>query len=273
MVITAFLSEGLRRNGWLGTTGHSIERIEARKVVRLTCGQACGVDAVSFRQGRHVADNDIPLGITCLSCAFTPLVGDVEAILPVSQFEGMVIGEILRHRFLHGCLALQEVTLRCFVVANEVGHELCRGFDLFSVFLEGFFCWIGTIHLLGHIDIVRLLPDEETTRVRRCLASPGVSHLHPADALESLTFCNLAGYGIGCGVIPVEDGGNRLRTAPKGEIDQMPPRHFEVRTAKPRVVGQTSFLRGYVVGAVDLCKVLGKYDATLQLFGARISTL
>ena len=46
-----------------------------------------------------------------------------------------------------------------------------------------------------------------------------------------------------------------------------------MRTAKPRVIGQTGLLWGDAVGTIDLCEVLGEYDATLQFLGARVGAL
>ena len=84
-----------------------------------------------------------------------------------------------------------------------------------------------------------LLPDEEGARVGWGLACPGVGHLHPAHAFEPLALGYLTGDGIGDGVIPMERLGDRLRTVPKCEIDQMPPSHLEVRASEPGVIRQS----------------------------------
>ena len=182
MVRAGFLSEGIGRDR----------------------GKACGVDAILLWEGRQVGDDVIPLGITLLALAFTPEIGNVEAILPVGQFEGMVIAEVLRHGLLHGGNSLEMEKPRLFVIADEVGHERRSSLYLFSVCLECFGRGIGTIHLFSEIDVVGVLPDEEGANIRRSLASPGIGHLHPADSLETLTLGYLTGDGVGCLVIPFE---------------------------------------------------------------------
>ena len=101
-----------------------------------------------------------------------------------------------------------------------------------------------------------LLPDEEGTRVRGCLTSPGIGHLHPAYALEALALGYLTGYGIGHLVIPLEHLSHYLGLIPQGKVDGMPPRHLEMGASEPGVIGKARLLRGHGVGAVDTGEVL-----------------
>ena len=84
-----------------------VEGIETLQASGLAFGQTGGVDAfLGYRQGRDVVDYLIPLGIAWLALTLAPLVGNVETILPIGQFEGVVIAEVLRHRLLHSRFAL-----------------------------------------------------------------------------------------------------------------------------------------------------------------------
>ena len=118
-----------------------------------------------------------------------------------------------------------------------------------------------------------LLPDEEGTCVGGRFACPRVGHLHPANALESLTLGNLLRYGISHLVIPVEHGGYHLRTVPQSKVNHVPPCHFQMRTPEPRIIGQSCFLWGTSVGAVHLGEILRKHYAALQLLGTRIGAV
>ena len=60
---------------------------------------------------------------------------------------------------------------------------------------------------------------------------------------------------------------------PQGEVDQMPPGHFEVRATEPGIISQACLLRGHVVGAVDLGKVLGEDNTTFEFRGTRVGAL
>ena len=272
MIIAALLVEGLGRHG-RSTTAHGVEGVEALQVVGLAFGQACGVDAVFLGQGSKIADDLVPLVIALLTHAFAPLLGYIEAIVPISKFKGMIEREVLRHAFLHGGGSFQ-IEFFCFgVIADEVGHKLGSLFYLPGIFSQRFFRGIGAIHFLGHIDVVGLLPDEERARVRRCFASPGIGHLHPANALEALSLGNLAGFGVGHGVVPLEHLLYGLRAIPKSEVDHVPPGHLQMRAAEPSVVGEACFLWRQVVGAVHLRQVLREHHTALQFLGTRVGAL
>ena len=120
----------------------------------------------------------------------------------------MVVADVLGHAFLHGGLPEE---FACF---SEVCHEGGGLLYVISVFGEGLCGWIGTVHLLGEVDVMRLLPGEETARIGGRLTCPWVGHLHPADTLEPLSLSYLSchrGSGV---VIPVEHLCHDLRLVP-----------------------------------------------------------
>ena len=160
-----------------------------------------GVDALYLRKFGKPCNDLVPLGMTAFPLTLPPLVGDRETILPVSEFERLVEGDVFRHALLHGGGTFQIELLLC-VITDEIGHELGSGFHLFTIFLQGFWRRVRTIHLFSQIDIMWLLPDKERTGIRGCLTSPGICHFHPTHALEPLTLGNLPGHRIGGVVIP-----------------------------------------------------------------------
>ena len=203
-----------------------------------------------------MSDDVIPLGVTRLSLTLAPLVGDSETILPVGEFEGLVEGNIFGHALLHGGGAFQIILPLFRVVADEVGHELSGSLYLFTICHEGFFRRVRPIQLFSQIDVMGLLPDEERTGVRGGLACPGISHLHPTYALETLTLRDSPGYGVGGIVIPFEHLSDVLRMVPESEVNQMPPGHLQVRTTEPGIIGETRFLWGHVIRTIDLGEIL-----------------
>ena len=72
------------------------------------------------------------------SLAFAPHLGHAQSVTPVGLLKGMVIGEVLRHGLLHGCLSEEFDGLALAGVAclGEVGHEEGGGLHLFAVFLQ-----------------------------------------------------------------------------------------------------------------------------------------
>ena len=187
----------------------------------------------------------------------------------------MIVGKVLWHRFLHSSSTLQEVLglsrFSCFF-RNKVCHECGSLFYLLSVFLKSFVGRINPIEFFSHIYIMWLLPNQERSCVRRCLTCPGVCHLHPTDALESLTFCDFLGFRISNLIIPVKYIGNHLRTIPKGEVHHVPPSHFQVWATEPWVIGKSCLLWRHIIGTVYLSQILWENNATLQFLGARVCT-
>lgn len=126
---------------------------------------AGGVDAVLLGEGGDVLDDVVPEGEAGLALALAPFVGYGEAVAPIGQFEGLVVGDVLGDALLHGGGASQLIAACGFIECDEVGHELGGGFYLLAVFLQRFGRGVGAIHLLGEVDVMGLLPDEEGARV------------------------------------------------------------------------------------------------------------
>ena len=277
MVVATLLVEGFCSQNGLGTSTHSVEGVEALQVLSLADGEARGVDAVLHRQRRQVGRDVVPQSITLLALTLAPGIGHAETIAPIGQLERMVIAKVFRHRLLHGRGALEKILL--FPVGNgnghadEIGHKRCRLLHLLSILGQRGGGGVGTIHLLSHIYIMWLLPDEERAGVRRGLARPWVGHLHPACSLEALALGNLLSDGESDVIVPFEHISHHFRTTPQCEVDHVPPRHLQMGTTEPRIVRQSRLLRGHVVGAVHLREVLREHHAALQFLGTRVGAL
>ena len=178
-------------------------------------------------------------------------------------------GSATAHRTAGDGGARRDATVRR-TAGDEVSHEGGGLLYLQTIALERFTGGLGAVHLFSKVDVVGLLPDEERASVRRGLARPGISHLHPAESLEALTTRYLLGYGISHTVIPSEHLLDELRTVPEGEVDGVPPRHLQMGATEPGVIGEACLLRRHAVGAVDLGEVLGENDTAFQLMGAGI---
>ena len=191
--------------------------------------------------------------------------------MPVGQFEGVVAGEVFRHGFLHGGGTFEVVgfcgpRVRLFIY--KVCHPLGCCFHQFCVLMPCGLCGLVAVDFFCHIYIMWLLPNEERACVGGGFACPRVGHLHPADAFVALPLGDLSGYGGSCLPVPVEHGGKHFGATPKGEVYGVPPRHFQMWTTEPGVVGQSCFLWRHVVRTVYLCEVLRKHDAAFQFLGA-----
>ena len=57
-------------------------------------------------------------------------------------------------------------------------------------------------------------------------------------------------------VIPFEHLTDILGMVPKGEVNCMPPGHFQMRPTEPGIIGETRLLWGHVIGTVNLGEIL-----------------
>ena len=73
--------------------------------------------------------------MSLLAHTLTPLVGNGKTITEVSQFERMVITDILGHTLLHGSSTFQDVSLQLCIISYVIGHELGCCFYLFTIVL------------------------------------------------------------------------------------------------------------------------------------------
>ena len=207
---------------------------KGRKLIRVReqgvrgCGQeeAGGVDAVGLGERGKVMDDVVPFWMARQTTTGAPLLSHLESVTPIGKLEWVVVGEIFGHGFLHGGDSLEVVEMGLGVEHSIVGHEGSCLFDLLGIAVEDVGCGLVTIDFLGHIDIMWLLPNEEGADIGRCFTCPGVGHLHPSDAFESLTFGYLASFGIGGLIVPFKDVGKILLAVPQGEMDGMPPGHL-----------------------------------------------
>ena len=203
MVVAAFVGKTFLGCWFRVLSAYGVEGIERFQLIHLSYGEASGIDVADCWERGESVDNVVPLRVACFALTDAPRLCYAEAVLPIGQFKGVVIADVLGHAFLHGCYAFQCVAFGLGIVCDEICHELCGCFNLLAVFLQRFSGRLAAIDFFCQIDVVRLLPDQERTSVGGRLTSPGISHLHPSDALKALALCYLSGHRVGSVVIPI----------------------------------------------------------------------
>ena len=149
-------------------------------------------------------------------------------------------------------------------------HELGGGEDDVAIFFERRAVGVLAVGEFGVVDRMRLLPDEERADRRGRFGAGRAGHLRPAGAGVALP---LGGrFGLGQDALVVVEAALEHRPAiPEGEVDRVPPVHFEVELAFPTVVGEAGFLRREVARALDRGEILREDDAPFELAPARVA--
>ncbi len=121
------------------------------------------------------------------------------------------------------------------------------------------------------MDEMRLLPDKERAHLRRRFQARPVGHLHPAQSFESLPLsypsCRTLDLWL---VEPLQRALQFFRMSPQGKLRLMPPKHFQMELAKPRIVGQSCFLRRYLASAIHSKEILRQHNPPFQFFGSAV---
>ncbi len=197
-----------------------------------------------------------------------------EAEAPVGEFVGGVFGGGGFGVFGDGFDRGAEGVFAFAVVAvlfeeGEAGHEVGGLEDDFFPLGEGLFRGILAVGEFGVVDRVGLLPDEERGDGGGGIAAIGADHFGPADAVVTLADGGGFGDGHDAGV-EVERGGEEGEAVPGGEVDAMPPVHFEVGFSVPTVEKDAGLGRGHGACAVEGGDILGEDGAAFEFVGAGV---
>lgn len=229
-----------------------------------------GVHVFVVGQGGEFAEDFVPVGSAFLSLADAPLLGDFESPAPIGELEGGIAGDAVVVAFLGGYDGGTEVVVAClFVEVREGCHE--RGGALYDlvVFLQGGLVGVGSVAELRVIDGVWLLPEEKWRDGGGNLVAGGIYVFWPAYAGVALGFCDGFGFGDDL-LVPGQGVFEEGQAIPEGEVDAVPPVHFEVGLAVPAIDGEAGLLRGIFAAALDGGEVLGEDYASLYFAGAGI---
>ena len=191
--------------------------------------------------------------------------------MPVAKFEGWIHG----FRGTQGFLSRDDVVECISIVLSVVGSKGVHEFGCFLHQLAILHRSVGSggpVKQFGQVDKMRLLPNEETTHFRRSLLGAWIGHLHPTQALKTLSPSNLASLWS-CFEIPVEGMFQEFRMSPKGKLCLVPPMHLQMEFSKPGVIGKTGFLWWSVTGTVHRQQILTEHNASLQFSGSRVLAL
>ncbi len=116
---------------------------------------------------------------------------------------------------------------------------------------------------------MRLLPDEKRPDRRRRFRAAGAGHLRPARAGVALllrrAFCAWQNF-----LVVTKRFFQQWQSVPQCEMRLVPPVHFEMKLAFPRIVSQPGFLRRILAGVLNRGEVLRQNDAAFEFKPARV---
>ncbi len=231
------------------------------------------VFAVGDGQLREAVQDLVPFFVAGQAEADAPLLGHVETPMPVDEFVSEVEGDGFVELFLCALNGrAEDVALGGFVPKGKRGHEIGGGENHVLIFFEGGPVGMGAIVEFGHVDDVRLFPEEKGADGGGRIEAVGLSHFGPAGAVVTLAFG--VGEGVGQGkLVKAHAVFHEGRAAPEGEVGVVPPIHFHVRAAIPTVHREPGFGGRIFAGGLDGGEVFGEDDAAFEFVPAGVLAL
>ena len=101
MVVAAFVSKAFLGCWLRPLSAYGVKGVEGFQLVHVPNGEPSGIDVVDCWKRGEFVDDVVPLRLAWLALTDAPCLCNAEAVLPIGQFEGVVIADVLGHTFLH----------------------------------------------------------------------------------------------------------------------------------------------------------------------------